>query len=158
MATRFVVCAPPAAAVCWAQELPLTGLPRWVKEEGKSTMSAMQTIDREELKNRLEGGESLKLILVQGRWAFERCHIPGSITFASREAALAVLHPDDEIVVYCAGGPCPASAVAYRLLTERGYRQVRHYPGGLADWAAAGYPLAGELAAEVRPVAQWGRR
>jgi len=112
-------------------------------------MDTMQTIDREELKDRLEGGESLTLILVQGMWAFERCHIPGSITFASREAALAVLHPDDEIVVYCSGGPCPASAVAYRLLTERGYRQVRHYAGGLDDWAAAGYSLAGELAAET---------
>jgi hypothetical protein len=33
------------------------------------------------------------------------------------------------------------SRAAYRLLAGRGFRSVRRYAGGLADWAAAGLPL-----------------
>jgi rhodanese-related sulfurtransferase len=107
-------------------------------------MHAMATIEREELRARLEGAEPLQLVFVHGEWAYHLCHIPSSRIFTSLAAALAALRPDDEIVLYCTGDPCASSAVAYRLLTERGYGRVRRYPGGLADWYAAGYPLEGE--------------
>jgi rhodanese-related sulfurtransferase len=29
---------------------------------------------------------------------------------------------------------------------ENGYRRVRRYAGGLSDWSASGYPLAGQVA------------
>lgn len=109
-----------------------------------TTVPVIHTIDRDELKARLDRGEPLQLVLVHGEWAYHLCRIPGSRIFTSLEAALAALRPDEEIVVYCTGNPCPASAIAYRLLAERGYSRVRRYPGGLADWHAAGYPLEGE--------------
>jgi rhodanese-related sulfurtransferase len=104
----------------------------------------MHTITREELKAHLDRRDPLQLILVHGEWAYHICRIPGSRIFTGLEEALAQLQLEEEIVVYCAGSPCPASTIAYRLLTARGYTRVRHYAGGLADWSAAGYPLEGE--------------
>lgn len=100
------------------------------------------TIDRDHLKAILETGEPVRLIMVQGPGRFHAAHIPGSETFASFEEALQELDIDDPIIVYCSGGH--ASAQAQRWLKGQGYRNVRRYPGGLADWHAAGLPLEGD--------------
>jgi rhodanese-related sulfurtransferase len=50
---------------------------------------------------------------------------------------------DTEVVVYCQGEDCDSSVkVAHRLL-ELGYRNIRHYSGGVDDWRDAGLPLEG---------------
>jgi rhodanese-related sulfurtransferase len=105
----------------------------------------MQTIDRDTLKAKLDRGDHFTLFMALGEWAYLASHIPGSVFFPTYDESLRALKPDDEIVVYCAGGDCSASRYAYHVLTSRGYRHVYHYPGGLADWAEAGYPLEGEM-------------
>jgi rhodanese-related sulfurtransferase len=105
-----------------------------------------RTIDRAELQRRLDSGEPLKLVMALGGFGFRAKRIPGSLGFGSPEEALAELEPGDEIVVYCAGEACTASVYAQRLLESRGYKNVRRYAGGIADWEAAGLPLEGELA------------
>lgn len=105
------------------------------------------TIDRDELKARLDSGEDIKLVMALNEWAFRAEHIPGSLFFPSIEAALRTLRTDDEIVVYCSDPACAASKYAYFGLVENGYINVRRYEGGLADWAAAGYPLVGTAVA-----------
>jgi rhodanese-related sulfurtransferase len=104
----------------------------------------IKTIDRDELKAKLEGEEDFKLVMTLHDWAFRALHIPGSIHFHSVEDALAALGVDDEIVVYCSNVDCVASQFAYRGLVDHGYTNVRRYSGGLADWEAAGLPLDGE--------------
>ncbi len=105
----------------------------------------MKLIDREELKEKLNRRDDFKLVMVLGDWGFRAKHIPGSLNIAAPEVAISELGPDDEIVVYCSGGPCPASKYAYQVLTDRGYKNVRRYAGGIADWEEAGYPLEGEM-------------
>lgn len=83
-------------------------------------------------------------------WAFEAKRILGSINIASEEQRLGlktdeVISPTDEIVVFCTGGDCISSLQAYKRLVEPGFTNVRHYPGGLSDCEAAGYPLEGSL-------------
>jgi 3-mercaptopyruvate sulfurtransferase SseA len=34
--------------------------------------------------------------------------------------------------------------LVYQQLIEHGFRNLRHYAGGIADWEDAGYPLEGE--------------
>jgi hypothetical protein len=41
---------------------------------------------------------------------------------------------------------CSASRIIAQKLLDGGYTSVRHYPGGLAEWHAAGYPLEGSAA------------
>jgi rhodanese-related sulfurtransferase len=103
----------------------------------------MDLIDRDELKAKLDRGDDFKLMMVMGEWAFKAQHIPGSINMNS---AMEARHIDREaeIVVYCTGGACIASRTAYTVLKDMGFTRVRHYPGGLEDWSAAGLPLEGE--------------
>ena len=108
----------------------------------------MRLIDREELKERLDRGDDLKLVMALHDWSYRAKHIPGTIHFDSLEEALQALKPEDEIVVYCATSYCAASIWASAALVDRGYRSVRRYAGGLMDWEEARYPLEGEAVLE----------
>ena len=107
----------------------------------------IRTIGREELKEKLDGGADVKLIMALNRWAFEAKHVPGSLHFDTPDELYAAVHPDDEVVVYCSHVDCLSSVALYRDLVQRGYRNVRRYSGGLLDWEDAGLPLEGEFAA-----------
>lgn len=108
----------------------------------------IKTIEREELKAKLDRGDDFKLIMAMHEWGFRAGHIPGSVHYATVEAADQDLDRDDEIVVYCTDPSCVASQVAYRWLVDAGYSNVRRYSGGLSDWVAAGYELAGDSAGD----------
>ena len=108
----------------------------------------MELISREDLRRKLDVGEDLRLVCALGEWAYRAMHIPGSIHVDDLEKAAALLDRDDQIVVYCTNVNCPASIVAYNLLTQHGYRHVKRYAGGLEDWEEAGYHLVGESGPE----------
>ena len=103
----------------------------------------MNTINRETLKEKLDRGDEFKLVMTLNEWAYKMAHIPGSINITQLNQVKETLQKDDEIVIYCSDVSCVASQAAYHFLTDNGYTNVRRYAGGLADWQAAGYPLAG---------------
>ncbi len=104
----------------------------------------MKTINREELKQKLDRKEDFRLVMALAEWAYQAKHIPGSINFATTREALQSLNREDEIVVYCSDESCIASKALGQLLERNGYTHVMHYAGGLADWEQAGYLLEGE--------------
>jgi rhodanese-related sulfurtransferase len=104
----------------------------------------MRTINRQQLKAKLDADEDIKLVMTVGGWTFRARHIPGSLGFPSPRCALRELGCDDEIVVYSTSQHRQDPAAACRALEAHGYRNVSWYPGGLADWEAAGYPVEGE--------------
>lgn len=106
----------------------------------------IRTIDRTQLKELLDRGERITLIMALNRWAFDAKHIPGSVHFDTPEELYAAVRPDDDIVVYCSHVDCLSSVALYRDLVARGYRKVRRYSGGLLDWEDAGLPLEGAFA------------
>jgi rhodanese-related sulfurtransferase len=110
----------------------------------------VRPIDREELRQKLARGDRFKLINCLNDWAFQVKRIPGSIHFSTPDEMLANLKKDDEIVVYCSNPQCLASVAVYHRLLDRGYSNVRRYPGGLVDWEDAGLPLEGEWARPPR--------
>lgn len=102
-------------------------------------MNAMST---EELRALIESGEPFALIMTMSENAYAMGHIPGS-SHASHVRDLAGIRKDDApIVLYCTGQDCAASGIAYRQMRAAGYRNVRHYVGGLAAWEAAGLEIA----------------
>ncbi len=105
----------------------------------------MNLISREELKEKLDRGDDFKLVMVLGTFQFRAMHIPGSLNAHTPEVVLEVLHPDDEIVVYCSDKVCQKSQSAYLQLEAAGYKKVRRYAEGIAGWQEAGYPLEGEF-------------
>jgi rhodanese-related sulfurtransferase len=106
----------------------------------------VRTIGREELKAKLDRGDSFKLIMALNRWAYDSKHIPGSLHFDTPAELYAAVQPDDEVVVYCSNVDCLSSVALYRDLVRRGYHNVSRYSGGLLDWEDAGLPLEGEFA------------
>jgi len=109
----------------------------------------MKLISREELRDKLNRGDNFKLVMTLENWAFQLKHIPGSINIFPTEITNGLLDPNDEIVVYCAAPACPASIIAYQRLIGSGYKNVRRYPGGIADWEDAEFPLEGEFAVKT---------
>ena len=111
----------------------------------------MQLISRDELKQKMERKDQLKLVMALGGWQYRAKHIPGSLHFATLQEARAELSQDDEIVVYCSSSECSASVSAYEYLVHHGYTHVRRYAGGILDWEQAGYPLEGQMVAAKTP-------
>ena len=56
-------------------------------------------------------------------------------------AALPGVDADATIMVYAAGGGDPESLQAARALKEAGFRAVRRYQGGVAEWLSSGRPV-----------------
>jgi rhodanese-related sulfurtransferase len=107
-------------------------------------MSDIKTIEREDLKAKLDRGDDFSLIMIHTRVAFETAHIPGSSHFHPHEQPLTDLPQakDRDVVVYCTDPACVASQMAYHTMVAEGYTNVRRYAGGLSDWAEAGYEFA----------------
>lgn len=124
----------------------------------------MKLISREELKGKLDRRENFKLIMALDDWQYRAKHIPGSIPVSAvlgldmsklshqqeeiREG-IQNLHTqldyDDEIVVYCSHQSCAGSIYAYQALDKAGFKNVRRYAGGIAEWENSGYPMEGEM-------------
>jgi rhodanese-related sulfurtransferase len=103
----------------------------------------MEAIGRQELKAKLDANEDIKLVMTVGGWTFRAQHIPGSLSFPSPGCALQMLRCDDEIILYSTSDGRQDTHAAFDALTAYGYRNVRCYVGGLADWVDAGYPVEG---------------
>ncbi len=108
----------------------------------------IRTIERSELKTKLDRGDDIKLVMALNRWAYEAKHIPGSLHFDTPAELYAAVRPEDEVVVYCSAVDCLSSVALYRDLVAHGYRNVRRYAGGLLDWEGAGLPLEGTFVSE----------
>lgn len=105
----------------------------------------VQIITRDQLKEKLDRREAFQLVMAMDEWHFEACRIPGSILLSNKRNAGKLLRKDREIVVYCSDDACYASRAVADFLERSGYENVGHYPGGLHDWSAAGYPLEGTM-------------
>jgi rhodanese-related sulfurtransferase len=63
---------------------------------------AMKTISREDLKEKIDGGEEFVLLEVLSEQSYAREHLPGAIRFQGRDTIEDLL-PDKsaEVVAYC---------------------------------------------------------
>jgi rhodanese-related sulfurtransferase len=109
----------------------------------------MRIISREDLTERLDRGDPIKLYMTLDRQAFEHRHIPGSLHLDNVAKVAASLAPEEEIIVYCANPACPSSFNAYLALQNLGCRNLYRYAGGLIDWSEAGYRLVGSMVSQT---------
>jgi rhodanese-related sulfurtransferase len=103
-------------------------------------------VSRDELRAMRASGPPFKLVMASSDFGFRAKHIPGSIHLGPHGGHVEGLGKDDDIVVYCSNLDCNASISAIAHLREQGYRNLRHYAGGLIDWEAAGLPVEGDWA------------
>lgn len=97
---------------------------------------------RKDLLAQAKRGEII-VIDVRPEEEYAVAHLPHarSMPVAEIEKRLAELPKEREIVAYCRGPFCLFSEEAHKLLTRKGYR-VRKLLDGVAEWQAAGMPLA----------------
>jgi membrane protein DedA with SNARE-associated domain/rhodanese-related sulfurtransferase len=107
-------------------------------------------ITPEELKQRLDAGEQVFIVDLQGGRHHPRDHqgIPGAVRidphrleqYRPRDKKAQIPH-DREVVVYCASPHEFTSARVALALQRRGFERVRPLAGGLRAWRERGFPL-----------------
>jgi rhodanese-related sulfurtransferase len=105
----------------------------------------MNTINAQQLKQRLDGGEKLLLVNAMEENKFRAKHIPGSLNLFRKEDIVNTLQNEDYIVVYCTDVACNKSILLYQLLEAMGYKHIWRFAGGMMEWEDAGYPLEGSM-------------
>jgi rhodanese-related sulfurtransferase len=107
--------------------------------------AAMQSISRDELKQKIDRREPFVLLETLSPEHFEHVHLPGAKNAPPdliRELAPTLIpSKDTEVVTYCAGPTCRASSNAAKELTQLGYTNVRYYEGGKQEWLASDLPV-----------------
>jgi rhodanese-related sulfurtransferase len=116
--------------------------PRFLKiVDDARTRVRETTVD--DIKARLDRGDTFILVDVREESEFARDHLPGAIHMGKgvieRDVEQKVPDLNAEMVLYCGGGF--RSALAADNLQKMGYTQVISMDGGIRDWREKGYPL-----------------
>lgn len=97
----------------------------------------------EEVKEKLEKGETFRLIDVREGEEFARGRLPGAEPLCKgiieRDIEKLAPESDTHLVLYCGGGY--RSALAAENLQKMGYTKVASMWGGWRAWTEAGYPI-----------------
>lgn len=106
----------------------------------------LPTVTAEELRRKLEDGESLVLVDALAPMVYAHSHLPGAINLPCSNVdpdRVARRIPDraTEIVVYCSSTDCEDSHVTATKLLHLGYTNVKRYAGGKDEWRDLGLPL-----------------
>jgi rhodanese-related sulfurtransferase len=100
----------------------------------------------DEVKAKLDRGETFVLVDVREESEFARDHLPGAIHLGKgvieRDVETRVPDPSTPMVLYCGGGF--RSALAADNLQKMGYRNVLSMDGGVRGWREKGFPFARE--------------
>ncbi len=99
----------------------------------------------EDVKRRLDAGDSFHLVDVREESEYAKGHLPGAAHLGKgvieRDIENAIPDAHAEIVLYCGGGY--RSALAADSLQRMGYDNVISMDGGFRGWKDAGYPIEG---------------
>jgi rhodanese-related sulfurtransferase len=109
------------------------------------TAEAVKQIERNELKSKIDRHEPFVLLETLSPEHFRNAHLPGARNAPPERvnelAPVLIPSKQTEVVTYCSGPTCHASAEAARELSALGYTNVRHYAGGKQDWMSARMPV-----------------
>jgi rhodanese-related sulfurtransferase len=109
-------------------------------EDAKSRVREC-TVD--DVKAKLDAGETFVLIDVREDNEWAKDHLPGAVHLGKgiieRDAESRYPDPATPMILYCGGGF--RSALAADNLQKMGYTNVISMDGGIRDWREKGYPV-----------------
>jgi len=85
------------------------------------------------------------IVDANGNESYASGHIPGAVSFDKATGRFSQDPPADKnalIVAYCGGPGCEAWCGAADKLESLGYKNIRHYKGGIKGWKEAGLETA----------------
>lgn len=102
---------------------------------------AMERVSVDDFRRRVGDGTTV-LIDVRSAEDYARGHLPGAISMplSDLRSRIDELPDDADVIAYCDGPYCFASARAVRVLLESGHRAIR-IEGGLVRWIRSGGSL-----------------
>ena len=119
-------------------------MPKSFKQIMDEARREIREVGADEVKARLERGDSVRVVDVREKEEYREGHLPGAISLPRGFLEMRVEEtlPDKQapIVAYCAGGT--RSLIAARTMKEMGYTDVVSMSGGFTAWKNAGYPVA----------------
>jgi rhodanese-related sulfurtransferase len=122
--------------------MPPQHSPRFLKLV-QDSKRGVKELTIEDVKAKLDRGETFVLIDVREESEFAADHLPHSVHLGKgiieRDIEARVPDTTAEIVLYCGGGF--RSALAAENLQKMGYTNVWSMDGGIRDWRQRGYPL-----------------
>lgn len=108
-----------------------------------SARGGIRETNVEEIKQRLDRGDTFHLVDVREESEYATDHLPGAIHLGKgvieRDIETAIPDSSAELVLYCGGGF--RSALAAENLQRMGYTNVLSMDGGIRGWREAGYEL-----------------
>ncbi len=93
-------------------------------------------ITPEEVKSKLDAGESFTLLDVREPWEFETAHINGAMLMPMGDVpsrAHQELDPEDHVVVLCHHGVRSMNVTAW--LRQQGFEKAQSMRGGIDAWS-----------------------
>jgi len=103
----------------------------------------IQELSVEQVKQKLDARESMRLIDVREGEEYARGHVPGAESLCKgileRDIEKLVPDPETPVVLYCGGGF--RSALAAENLQRMGYKKVWSMWGGWRGWTEAGFSI-----------------
>jgi rhodanese-related sulfurtransferase len=103
----------------------------------------IESIDKDELLMRLNGGSDFVLVDTIGSYDGNRFRIKGAKTIPYPEVIdrRKELSGHDEIIIYCKHSGCRASKKAASGLILLNVSNVKVYEGGIDEWVESGLPV-----------------
>lgn len=86
-----------------------------------------------------ERDRNLTVVDVRGVNDFEKGHIDAAINVPLAAINIYDFSRKKTLVLYCGGADCSLSGKAAKILTDRGYKDVRVLTGGLPAWEKKGF-------------------
>ncbi len=120
-----------AGVLCAFSLVVLAGCWPFDESDGGATQSA-------------EGASMIVMNVLDAEWFNDR-RIQGSVNvpLMEVEAYAQGIDRNTTMVVYCANYACSASAVAWQMLDDLGFKKAQAYEGGMAEWHQKGLPSDG---------------
>ena len=119
--------------------------PRFLKIV-EDAMSRVNETSLEDVKTKLDRGETFLLVDVREESEYAADHLPGAVHLGKgiieRDIENRVPDPTTPLVLYCGGGF--RSAMAADNLQKMGYTNVLSMQGGIRGWRERAYPLTRE--------------
>lgn len=89
--------------------------------------------------------QQLYLLDVNTKEVYNDCHIPGAmhVSFDEIEDFAKDLDKNADLVVYCSNYRCTTSGMVVKKLKQMGFKNVKAYEAGIAEWHQQERPTQG---------------
>lgn len=119
----------------------ITGVDEWVA--GGADLERPYLLSTNDLKEILRTNHT-QIIDLRGAAEYKAGHIAGTenIFIGKLLTNLDKVKKDQQVVIHCQGGD--RSTIAYSLLANQGFKNIRNYSGGVNEWVNSGNPVVTE--------------